>query len=150
MKPYLGFAAVALAALGGIAAPAGADPRPSVVWSGDVDDTTIVYVHEHDVRTRDVSGKGSRNVSSEVFGRLPRGPIQVFLDRREGRGRIRIIQQPRPDNDFTAAVRIQDPQSGRGHYSFSLRWNGDGGRVFRGAGDNFNGLRGGRRGRAGR
>lgn len=107
-----------------------------------MDDTTIVYVHERDVRTRDVSGKGSVNVSTQVFGRLPRGPVQVYLERREGRGRIRIIQQPNPDNDFTAAVRIQDPKPGRSHYDFTLEWAGDGRRIFRGGRDGFDDSRG--------
>ena len=160
MKPYssrkryaalsLGGAALALAALGTTAPPAQADPRPAMTWSGDVDDTALVYFHASDVRTRDVSGKGSRQVSTQVFDRLPRGPIQVFLVRRDGRGQVRIVQQPTPDNDFTAAVRVRDPQPGRGHYDFALAWqplsppfggygNGfGGGHVFRGAiGDGY-------------
>ncbi len=120
-----GWAALALAALalGGLgAAPAHADGRPALRWSGDVDDTTLVYFHADDVRTRDVSGKASRQTSAEVFDRLPRGPIQVYLTRREGRGQVRVVQQPTPDNGFTAAVRIHDPQPGRGHYDFALAW----------------------------
>lgn len=149
MKRYAGKITVALAALGGmaalggIAAPAQAAPRPAMTWSGDVDDTTIIYFHRADVRTRDVSGKSSTQISAQVFDRLPRGPIQVFLTRRDGRGQVRVIQQPTPDNDFTAAVRIHDPQPGRGHYDFALTWTSPapppgydfgGDRVFRGAG----------------
>ena len=156
-----GWTALALAALGSLAAlgltpaPAQADPRPAMHWSGDVDDTTLVYFHAGDVRTRDISGKASTQTSAEVFDRLPRGPIQVYLTRRDGRGQVRVVQQPTPDNGFTAAVRIHDPQPGRGHYDFALAWtplaiggfrgNGFGGdrgfggdHVFRGAvGDGY-------------
>ena len=155
MKPYatlnltlkrsaalaLGGAAFALAALGTIAAPAHADPRPAMTWSGDVDDTTLITFHGRDVRTRDVSGKASTQTSAQVFDRLPHGPIRVFLTERAGRGQVRVVQQPNPGNDFTATVRIHDPQPGRGHYDIALAWAplaqppggyGDG-RVFRGA-----------------
>ena len=143
----LGGAALALAALGTAAAPAHADPRPAMTWSGDVDDTTLVTFHGRDVRTRDLSGKGSTQTSAQVFDRLPHGPIRVFLTGRGGRGSVRVVQQPNPGNDFTAAVRIHDPQPGRGHYDIALAWAplaqppggfgggrgfGDG-RVFRGA-----------------
>ena len=79
-------AALALAALGTAAVPAHADPRPAMAWSGDVDDTTLVYFHGRDVRTRDVSGKASTQTSAQVFDRLPRGPVRVFLTERAGRG----------------------------------------------------------------
>ena len=93
-----------------------------MTWRGDVDDTTLIYFHGDEVRTRDVSGKGSTRTSTEVFDRLPRGAIRVFLTDHDGRGQVRVVQQPTPDNDFTAAVRISDPQPGRGHYEVALTW----------------------------
>jgi hypothetical protein len=117
-----GLAALALAALGAVAGPIQADPRPAMTWSGDVDDTTLIYFHGSDVRTRDIFGKASNQTSAQVLSRLPRGPIQVFLARWAGRGQVRVVQQPTPDNDFTAAVRVHDPQPGRGRYDFALAW----------------------------
>ncbi|MBV9849365.1 MAG: hypothetical protein JO250_06735 [Armatimonadetes bacterium] len=96
--------------------------RGELNWSGDVDDTVIVYVHGRDVRTRTVRGKSANNINTQLSGRLPRGPISVFLRERDGRGSVRVVQQPTPDNDFTAAVRIHDPQRGRSHYNFVLAW----------------------------
>jgi len=97
--------------------------RHELVWSGDVDDTTIVSLHGGDVDVRDVRGKSSINVNSQVFGRLPTNrPVQVFLRRSNGRGEIRIVRQPNPNNNFTAAVRVKDWQPGRGHYFFVLSW----------------------------
>ena len=93
-----------------------------VNWSGNVDDTTIVYIHLHDVSTQTVSGKSATDVHARVFGRLSRGPVYVSLRQWDGRGRVRVIQEPSPDNDFTAAVRIRDPQPGRSHYDFVLGW----------------------------
>ena len=93
-----------------------------LTWGGDVDDTTLVSLHHRDVRTRTVHGKDADNVSTQIFGRLPEAPIYVFLRDHDGRGSVRVVQQPTPDNDFTAVVRVHDPQRGRSHYDFTLAW----------------------------
>ena len=115
-------AAVLLTGLCAMSVPATAQGRGGMTWSGDVDDTTIVSVRGDDVRTNTVHGKDASNVSTQVFGRLPRAPIYVYLRHRDGRGQVRIVQQPNPDNGFTAKIRIHDPQAGRGHYDFGLGW----------------------------
>lgn len=117
-----GITFAAAAALFAAIAPAQAQGRNDMRWSGDVDDTTIVSIRGNDVRTDTVFGKVAANINAEVFGSLPRRPIQVYLEHRRGRGQIRVIQQPRPDNGFTAKVRIHDPEPGRAHYDFDLGW----------------------------
>jgi hypothetical protein len=87
-----------------------------------VDETEIISVHGDQIHDRDVRGKGVNNEDVDFNGRLPRGPYTVFLRDWDGRGDVRVIQQPGPDNDFTAAVRIHDPQPGQGHYHFTLVW----------------------------
>ena len=116
-------AAGLFAAVCGMAVPASAQARGGMTWSGDVDDTTIVSVHGGDVRTDTVRGKDAANINEQVFGRLPHQPIFVYLRHRDGRGQIRIVQQPNPDNGFTARIRIHDPQAGRSHYDFDLGWS---------------------------
>ena len=115
-------AALTLTAVGAFTSPASAQGRNNVRWSGDVDDTTIISVRGSDVRTDTVFGKSAANINAQVFGFLPRGPIQVYLRERHGRGQVRVIQQPNPDNDFTAKVRIHDPRPGAAHYEFDLAW----------------------------
>ena len=111
-----------LAVLGAMVIPAAAQAQGRMVWSGDVDDRATVSLHGRDVQTQTVSGKSVSNSSSQVMGRLPtERPVFVSLQKR-GRGMVRIVQQPRPSNDFTTVVRIHDPQSGSGHYRFTLNW----------------------------
>ena len=93
-----------------------------MTWSGDVDDTVLVQVHGDSVRDRTVHGQGTQNINVEFDGRLPHRPVQVFISDWTGRGEVRVVRQPDPENDYTATVRIYDPQPGRGHYSFSLDW----------------------------
>lgn len=122
MKPQPILIAAALGALGLISAPAHAQGQGRVRWSGTVDDTAIISIHGTDVRTTTTSGKTAYNVNADANGRLPHRPATVFLEQQRGRGRIRIIQQPSESNDFTAAVRVRDPQSGAGRYEFTVRW----------------------------
>ncbi len=115
------------------------DAEGGARWSGDVDDTVIVYIHRRDVQTQTRSGKSVCNVDARLFGFLPDRPVSVYLRRAEGRGHVRVIQQPSPQNDWTAAVRLHDPQPGRAHYAFELGWSG---RAFDGDGDRGDGDRG--------
>jgi hypothetical protein len=111
--------------------------RGVVHWSGEVDDTVVVSIHASDIDTNTVHGRQVRDVDSTVNGRLPHFPVHVFLRDSHGRGDIQVIEQPRPDNDFTARVRIYDGQHGASHYRFTLSWAADGPppgrRGFRGA-----------------
>jgi len=89
-------------------------------WSGNVDDTIIVYVHRHDVRIETINGKNPSNVSMQFNGRVRERRGYVHLRTWNGRGDVQIVQQPTPANDFTAAVRIFDPQPSAGYYTFTL------------------------------
>jgi hypothetical protein len=91
-------------------------------WSGDVDDTVIVTVHGDNVTDRAVSGKDTKNVNVDLNGRLPHEPVEVEITNWSGRGSVEVVRQPDPENDYTAKIRITDPQSGRGHYTFTLDW----------------------------
>jgi len=53
--------------------------RHELVWSGNVDDTTIVSLRGSDVGVRDVRGNSSTDVHSRVFGYLPDRPVSVFI-----------------------------------------------------------------------
>jgi hypothetical protein len=43
----------------------------------------------------------------------------------QGRGQIDLAEQPDEQNNYTAKVRIVDPQPGAGAYSFTLAWDDD-------------------------
>ncbi len=127
MKPQSLLIAAALASLGMSAVPANAQGQRRVHWSGTVDDTAVISIHGTDVRTSTTSGKSVSNINADMNGRLPHRPVTVFLEQQHGRGRIRILQQPGPGNDYTAVVRVRDPQAGAGRYDFALSWQPRGG-----------------------
>lgn len=120
-RTFVNFAS-ALAVAGAILLPLAAHADGQLVWSGNVDDRATVTLHGRDVRTDTVSGRSADNINSQVFGRLPTDhPVYVTIDKR-GRGSVRVVQQPRPFNNFTAVVRIYDPQPGSSRYRFTLNW----------------------------
>jgi len=41
-----------------------------------------------------------------------------------GRGSVSVVQQPSSWNNYTAVIRVYDPRSGYGAYSFDLGWRG--------------------------
>jgi len=54
---------------------------------------------------------------------MPEHDIEVRLENSDGRGEIRLIEQPSRRNDYTARVAIRDPIEGSSDYSFTLVWN---------------------------
>lgn len=46
----------------------------------------------------------------------------VSVEKKDGRGEVELTQQPNSTNDFTAIVRVSDPQGGSDRYHFVLSW----------------------------
>ncbi len=49
--------------------------------------------------------------------------VNVRVDKRDGRGRVFIVQQPNRRNNFTTIVQIVDSKGGADSYRFTLHWN---------------------------
>lgn len=130
-KTIWGLAALAIAAVSVPAVPASAQDRGRLTWSGDVDDTAVVYIRRGEVRTETLRGKGVDNARHRFLGGDDRIDGRVRLQDENGRGSIRVVQQPSRDNDYTAAVRIEDLTAGRGRYRFTLTWDDRDNRNYR-------------------
>jgi hypothetical protein len=57
---------------------------------------------------------------------LPRNPVDFRFGGTNGRGSVRLVQDPRSAGG-RALVQISDPQAGRASYTFDLQWRGPGG-----------------------
>lgn len=95
--------------------------RSALTWSGDVDDNLVLMLRPNGLSYRTVRGHQPMNIESEFNG-LPRNAAVVDVNQLQGRGSVTVVQQPSPDNGYTAMIRIVDPQSGYGHYRFDVRW----------------------------
>ena len=54
---------------------------------------------------------------------IPSQPLTGFqLRKRDGRGLVELLEQPSPDNGFTAVIRVLDERRGDDRYHFELNW----------------------------
>jgi hypothetical protein len=99
--------------------------RSLVRWTGDVDDALEIRIQGDRIDYQTLSGKAVRHVRADfVSGGLPRNDVQVFVTDQTGRGSVSVVQQPSSWNNYTAVIRVYDPRSGYGAYSFDLGWRG--------------------------
>jgi len=90
-------------------------------WTGDVDKTVVVRWRGDRAMLQTVDGATARNVRADVAGvGLPARDVTLRIIQREGRGNIVVEQQPSSGNDYTAVIRINDPEEGYGHYDFDV------------------------------
>jgi hypothetical protein len=105
----------------------GGEGKPErISWTGQVDEAAIVSCHARScVSSVEQGAPSATPVANERFKfsrPLPDRDVDVRLEDPEGRGEIRLIEQPRKRNNYTARVSIRDPLPGAGEYSFTLAW----------------------------
>ena len=101
----------------------GSNERDVLRWAGDVDDALEIRIQGDRIDYRTLSGKSVRNVRANlVRGGLPRRDVQVFVTDESGRGSVSVVQQPSSYNNYTTVIRVYDPRSGYGAYSFDISW----------------------------
>lgn len=102
-----------------------------------VDEDVEVTVRGDFVTVRTLKGRDARDDGSECNAPLPNRRTEDFLfEKKDGRGEVRLIQEPSRRSDFQAVVHIHDGDSGEGRYYFRLSWRLDQDHDFRGS-DHF-------------
>lgn len=95
--------------------------RVALQWSGNVDDNLLIMLRPGGLSYRVVRGDQPSGIQSSFNG-LPSDAALVDVRQTEGRGTVSVVQQPSASNGYTAMIRVVDPQSGYGHYSFDVVW----------------------------
>ena len=95
----------------------------SMEWRGTVDDVVQIRIRNRNAQTRHVSGREYYDADFSFNGRAPRRNSNVRVDKRDGRGRVFIVQQPNRRNNFTTLVQIVDSKGGTDRYRFNLYWD---------------------------
>jgi hypothetical protein len=92
-------------------------------WSGLVDGVAEIRIQGARIDALAPRGDALRSVRYDIVGSsMPRRDVRIEMGRAEGRGTIRIVQQPSVWNQYVAVVRIEDVRPGYGTYSFNIRW----------------------------
>lgn len=89
-------------------------------WRGVVDDDLRIAMRSGNIQSQVVAGaqtstRGRVNRASV----LPRREGTVTVQLLEGRGTVRVIQQPTASNSFTTIIQVKDAQGGAGAYRFA-------------------------------
>ena len=95
----------------------------AIAWSGRVDEEALVSCQAKTCSSSAASGAPVAGEHFKFTRPLPGRPVEVTLAEREGRGEIRLVEQPSERNHYTVRVSIHDPQGGSSDYSFKLAWN---------------------------
>lgn len=108
----------------GTALPAQAQ-NSKLNWSGTVDGYVRLRIQGNRVPVQTLSGKAPQDVRSDLDGSMPRRNTSVRLERHDGRGTVRIVEQPNSRNDYTCVVDIDDSRyAGSQNYYLRLSWSG--------------------------
>jgi hypothetical protein len=105
--------------------PGAAPPRgrrESLTWSGRVDGEAIVSCYGSACEAEARRGNQVAGDRFRFSKPLPSREVTVTLQKSDGRGEIRLLEQPRESNGYRARVLIRDPQGGSSDYGFTLAW----------------------------
>ena len=100
--------------------------RSQIKWSGRVEDEVVVSCSRNRCTSEASRGVPAMQEHFKFSRPLPQTDVEVRLENAEGRGDIRLVEQPAERNGYTARVQIRDPQSGTGDYAFKLSWKNAG------------------------
>lgn len=95
----------------------------SMEWSGTVDDVVRIRIRNRNARAEAISGRAYYDDNYNFNGRAPRDNASVRVNKRDGRGKIYVVEQPNRRNNFTTVVEIVDKKGGPDRYRFTLEWN---------------------------
>ncbi len=103
----------------------GNNPPPSqgrAFWRGTVDKEVHLILQRRNLETRTVSGSTYNNVNFSFTASMPTRKVTVEVIKKKGRGRVRVLEQPNRDNDYTAVIQILDEDGGAKEYELEISW----------------------------
>ena len=95
----------------------------SMEWRGTVDDVIQIRIRNRNARVQQVSGQSTTDDNFSFNGRASRDGGNARVSKRNGRGKVFIVQQPNRRNNWTTIVQIDDSKGGADRYRFTLYWD---------------------------
>jgi hypothetical protein len=100
-----------------------AQNRPQLTWEGYVSGSAVLHIQGDRV---DVQGRDTGSVERprvQLNAPLPAARQTIQMDVRRGRGRVNVVEQPTPRNEFTATVRIDPVGTQHELYRIDFFWD---------------------------
>ncbi len=91
-------------------------------WRGTVDSIVRIEIQGKNLGVNTISGSTYGSGTFSFTSPLPNRNASVGVDKKKGRGDVRIIQQPNRSNNFTAIIEIEDGGGGAREYQLEIYW----------------------------
>lgn len=92
-------------------------------FRGRIDDEVYFFIRGGRVTVQNRAGRGMLVERWSLDDPFPVGArVRLNIDRRDGRGRVQLVEEPSPRNNYTAVIRVFDPSGGSDRYHFRLDW----------------------------
>ena len=94
-------------------------------WRATVDDRVQITIRDRDLTVQTVSGRTHPDGTFSFTSPLPARRVTVGVNKQKGRGSVRVLQQPRRENDFTTVIEVSDTEGGAKEYQLEIFWRRD-------------------------
>jgi hypothetical protein len=91
-------------------------------WRGIVDNQVQLVIRNRTIETLTIAGRAYQPGRFSFTTALPSRNVSVEVDKKSGRGDVRVIQQPSRDNGYTAIIQINDNDGGAKEYQLEINW----------------------------
>jgi hypothetical protein len=101
-----------------------AEPRPDLRWQGYINGSAILYAQGERV---DAQGRETGAIDRPGFhfnAPLPAERCAVHVEVRQGKGKVTILEQPVPENEYSTVVRIDSAGTKPEYYVLDFHWSG--------------------------
>lgn len=90
-----------------------------------VDGEVDLLVRGDQIGSETFTGRPIRDAGSEFSRPLPRTELtRVEVEKKDGRGRVELLEEPSRRNGYTARIRVEDRQGGEDRYHIRILWEG--------------------------
>jgi len=94
-----------------------------VFWRGRVDSKVHLVIRGNSLEQKTVEGAENETGKFSFTAPLPEAAVNVGVTRKEGRSKkIKVLQQPASENDYTAIIEIHDDGGGARDYVLEIFW----------------------------
>ena len=88
-----------------------------------VDASVVFHVWQQEVTAEVLAGAPVKDQKVQSSGPAPSGLALTWsLEKRSGRGDVKVLEQPSAQNGQTMKVRVDDTKGGSDRYVFRLNW----------------------------
>ncbi|MGH9841750.1 MAG: RICIN domain-containing protein [Blastocatellia bacterium] len=93
-----------------------------MTWRGRVDTEILLEVRGSSVTEKNVTGRSFNNGRFKFTAPMPARELDLRIQNKKVRGSVEIVERPSIANNFTAVIRVSDPQKDAADYEFELIW----------------------------